>query len=438
MNSLSKEDRSELLRLLTEGFNLSELKDLCFVLGVNHELFRHDTLSDLARELLLFCERRELVGCLLNEIRQRRPDRGDWLATILAKLLPCDKGQKVQVIVAETLLAQVQLLLDDLAQELGVPVEAITVVAAAWGSTRLLLSVPTAAMDFTRFKQISTLANGRYHVLSIEAFTFLPAATQATWQLIATTQPPLSTEDTLYATMGWQAAQTMINESQETTAISPAATPSTHWLSRADNQTDLLAISQDLVGQLSPGETERLNSVFPRYAQLAQTGQVKTVQQAQTAFGLGGTDPSLALLVLSVLFTAVNAWIVQKNQQTMTELKLQQENDRSLLHRLLDDALRQNRIPRQEREQLRPLLSEAIAKKVGDLYSVYEQGLEKLTGQVGPNLELLTYEQRLRENISQTRRYGDTPNRAAQRSEIIEQLNLFSLQMIGQSFNELC
>lgn len=438
MSMLTNEERAELLRLLVERFNLSELKNLAYVLSVDYEQFRHETMADLSRELLLFCERRGLISCLLNEVRKQRPDQGDWLAALLAKLPPCHDGQKIQVIVAETLLERVQDLLEGLARELGIPVAAITVVGAAWGSLRLLLGVPTTAVNFTRFKQITTLGNGRYHILSIEALTFLPASVQVTWQLIATAHPPLHMGGTLYATISWQAAQTLLSGSEEAVAVSPSSTPSTHWLSRPTNQAQLLAISRELVGKLSPAETGRLENLFPRYAQLAQKGQVRTVQQAQREFGLSGDVASLTIVVLSVLFTAVNAWVGQQNRQTLVELKIRQEADREILSRLLDNALQHNRIGRAERERLRPYLAEAIAREIGDPYSAYEQGLEKLAERVGQNSELLTYEQQLRENIGQTRRHGDNGERASRRSEIIEQLNRLAIQKAGQSFNDLC
>ncbi len=438
MNALSTQDRAALLDFLVNHFNLSELKTLAFKLNVHYELFAHDTLPDLARELLQFCERREIVNCLLQEIRRLRPDRANWLAALLAQMPPCNAGQKVQIIVAETLLEQTNLFLEELAQALSIPVETISIVGAAWGSMRLLLGLPTTAMDFARFKRMSVLGNGRYHILSIEAFAFLPPNGQKTWQTIATTYPPVNVDNTLYATVSWQAVQSPADKQNIPVTTSMPASASSHWSSREENRTQLWKISQELVSKLSPAEMERLNSLFPRYVGLAQTGQVRTVRQAQTAFGLGGADASLAIVVLSVLFTTLNLWIGQQNKQTLTELKLRQESDRALLNRLIDKALKEQQIGKSERARLRPYLAEAVAKEIGDPYTPYERGLAKLTEQIGPNLELLAYEQQLRENIRQTRQYGDTPARVARRSEILEQLNRFSLHRLGQPFNNLC
>lgn len=433
MNDLSNEERAELRRFLIERFNLSELKDLAFDLGVGYELFKHDTLPDFARELLLFCERQGQISCLLNEVRLLRPDNDQQLATWLAKIPPCDVRQKIQVIFAETLLDKVQILVEALAQELGLPPESIMIVGAAWGSARLLLSVPAGAIDFTRFKEMDTLDNGRFHILSIEAFIFLPTSAQAAWRVIAKTYPPVEVDSSLLSTISWQAIQIPAEPKADVND-----SLSDHWLSRGNNQTQLLTISRELVSKMSPGETERLERLFPHYTELAQIGQVKTVQQAQKAFALGGETTSLALVMLSVVFTAVNTWLTQQNRQTLAQLRLHQESDRAQLDLVVENALRKNQVPRQQRDKLRPYLTEAIAKEMGDPYSGYEIGLKKLVHQVGQILELLTYEQQLLENISQTRRYGDTSEQASRRSEIIEQLNRFSLQETNQTFNDLC
>lgn len=77
-----------------------------------------------------------------------------------------------------------------------------------------------------------------------------------------------------------------------------------------------------------------------------------------------------------------------------------------------------------------------------DSFSSNETGLEKLQtdlGQAHPRYgELLVYQQRLLENITQTRRYGDTETRRADRAEIIDRLNELSFSVAGISFNKLC
>jgi hypothetical protein len=93
-------------------------------------------------------------------------------------------------------------------------------------------------------------------------------------------------------------------------------------------------------------------------------------------------------------------------------------------------------------EQLSSVVSEADAPDSPDVYSAYEAGLHQLLHRLGQDhplhLEALVYQQRLFENIAQSRRHGDTDTRKAERSEIIGQLNQIALSTLGVSFSELC
>jgi hypothetical protein len=77
-----------------------------------------------------------------------------------------------------------------------------------------------------------------------------------------------------------------------------------------------------------------------------------------------------------------------------------------------------------------------------DTYASYEIGLCQLLDRLGQNhphySEALVYRQRLTENITRSRRYGDTETRKAERAEIVEQLNVFALSVLGSSFSDLC
>ena len=77
-----------------------------------------------------------------------------------------------------------------------------------------------------------------------------------------------------------------------------------------------------------------------------------------------------------------------------------------------------------------------------DAYSHYETGLDQLRDRVKQDhprySELLVYQQRLTENIRQSRRYGDVETRKADRSEIIDRLNVLSLSVLDMSFTDLC
>jgi hypothetical protein len=71
----------------------------------------------------------------------------------------------------------------------------------------------------------------------------------------------------------------------------------------------------------------------------------------------------------------------------------------------------------------------------------YERGLKALKEKARDaqwQSELLTLEARLRENLSQKRRYGDTETRRADRAQIVDALNQLALETAGVSFTELC
>jgi hypothetical protein len=76
-----------------------------------------------------------------------------------------------------------------------------------------------------------------------------------------------------------------------------------------------------------------------------------------------------------------------------------------------------------------------------DVFASYERGVERLLEQLGKNhpaySKVLGYQQRLYENIDQSRRYGDTSERQAQRSEIISYLDEIARFELNISFYKL-
>lgn len=72
---------------------------------------------------------------------------------------------------------------------------------------------------------------------------------------------------------------------------------------------------------------------------------------------------------------------------------------------------------------------------IDDSFTAYETGMQRLLehlGQAHPRYdEALIYQQRLFENIAQSRRYGDTETRRAERAQIVEQINGLALDVGG-------
>jgi CHAT domain-containing protein len=73
---LDRESRVRIRKNLVQYFNLPELKTICSDLGIDYENFP-STKDGLARELLLYCERRGRVPDLIETVRLEQPTV-DW------------------------------------------------------------------------------------------------------------------------------------------------------------------------------------------------------------------------------------------------------------------------------------------------------------------------------------------------------------------------
>lgn len=95
-------------------------------------------------------------------------------------------------------------------------------------------------------------------------------------------------------------------------------------------------------------------------------------------------------------------------------------------------------------QSVQPVPAQPIAggdSTPGDIYTPYEQALVVLLSRLGQSHaqygSALVLKQRLTENLSATRLYGDTDSRKADRAVIIAQLNRLALAEFGVSFDEL-
>lgn len=193
--------RSALLACLRERFSLEELRDIAFVLGVDFELFRHNTQSEFARELVSYLERRDRLGCLIVEVLKQRQD--EQLASLLADLPPCKPLVKVQLWIDRNLVGNVDELKRTLAALFGVqPVEVI-LIAAAWDSMRLLIGLPPAIGDTRSLSRLVTLQHPTYGAVSAIAFASLDPLSQKTWRLIACEYPPFVRQEKLQPVISW-------------------------------------------------------------------------------------------------------------------------------------------------------------------------------------------------------------------------------------------
>jgi hypothetical protein len=207
-------ERAQLRRFLVSRFDLDELKDLAFDLGVDSQLFVHGNKRELSRELIAYCERRGMLSLLVTEALKHRPDNS--LVQLLTKLPPASQPfKKVQIIVAEDLLEDVSEFLEELAAKLNVAQDEVVLISSTWGSMRLLVSLPQEKSNSLTGSQLRTLAGDKYHI-SITAFDSLDSLSQNTWRFVSRDRPPIRQGNQLRPTVSWQDARKMIAEAAHT------------------------------------------------------------------------------------------------------------------------------------------------------------------------------------------------------------------------------
>jgi hypothetical protein len=64
---------SKMRKILTDQFNDSELRNLCFELAIDYEDLNGSNRLDKARELVAYCNRHGRFQDLMNQIRLLRP-----------------------------------------------------------------------------------------------------------------------------------------------------------------------------------------------------------------------------------------------------------------------------------------------------------------------------------------------------------------------------
>lgn len=72
--SLDFQQRVHLAQAITQGFNLNELRSLCFDLDLDYENISGETKESKVRELVMYCERRGKLPLLIDGIRKARPN----------------------------------------------------------------------------------------------------------------------------------------------------------------------------------------------------------------------------------------------------------------------------------------------------------------------------------------------------------------------------
>jgi hypothetical protein len=179
MSQLSPEERAQIRRLLADLFNLSEMKNLAFDLGVDYEEFAHNTPADFSRELIAYFERQNKMGCLITEMARTRPTTD--FTSFLAAVPACNPNQKVQLLLSNDQIKSRPDLKQKLAELLGIATEEVMIIATAAGSLKVLLGLPADVAT-----QLGSLPLpyqlDSYEIIGVTPFPKLPSAAQLAWQ----------------------------------------------------------------------------------------------------------------------------------------------------------------------------------------------------------------------------------------------------------------
>ncbi|MCO6435316.1 protein kinase domain-containing protein, partial [Nitrosomonas nitrosa] len=199
-----KSIRTKLKQFLWERFDLNELKDLAFDLGVDFELFTNQNKLEFCREFIQYFERRQKTSCLIAEIVKYRHD--EELVHLLTELPPCKPQKKVQIIVSKGIRGDLTALRKELASKFQVTESEVTIIGAAWGSMRLLISVPDEMSSSQILSKIGHLFNGEYPIVAIDRYDNLDTANKTAWRYIVRDQPPTREGEIIRPAVAWKEA----------------------------------------------------------------------------------------------------------------------------------------------------------------------------------------------------------------------------------------
>jgi tetratricopeptide (TPR) repeat protein len=212
---LPSEERAHLRQFMVKHFNLAELKELAFDLGIDHEALPHSTKGEFALALISYFERQNNLTCLLQQIVARR--ESDELVALLARSSPCKPRRKMLIINRTTfseLSSDLKAKLTDLLQTHG---EEIELINAIQGSTHLLISLPEE-------ETISANQHASSPWQAITRFDALDDLSKIVWRTLSV-YLPLTKSDLLRSGLRWaevanvvDSARRMLQTKQDATA----------------------------------------------------------------------------------------------------------------------------------------------------------------------------------------------------------------------------
>jgi hypothetical protein len=188
MPQLSTDERQALLGYFVNRYTLEQVETLLFVVNINRNTFgANETLPSLCTDVLQYCIGNDQLGCLLREALRDKPEPS--VQAIYARYPSCEPGVKVEVTIHDASLKDLGPALKAFMEAHGLKASEVSLVGAAAGSLKLLLSMPAHTADRVLSYPVNVLAGGAYHVESVRAFRTLGMAEQLQWQQAARTTP---------------------------------------------------------------------------------------------------------------------------------------------------------------------------------------------------------------------------------------------------------
>lgn len=193
LSQLSTTEQNSVKEFLVSHFNLSEMVDLTFRMGIDHDEIFDQNKTRYAINFIGYCQRRDLLGCLIEkivELRQNCPF-ADWLFRMKGCTPNLVAAIRITQFVNEETLAEIQ---SFMAIKLGCEPERISLMAGSWQSTRLLLGVPRQSRHRLRELAGQTFGKEQYFIDEVTPFNQLDKVNQDAWRYIFATAPVINQE----------------------------------------------------------------------------------------------------------------------------------------------------------------------------------------------------------------------------------------------------
>lgn len=223
-----------------------------------------------------------------------------------------------------------------------------------------------------------------------------------------------------------------------------------NWLNEPVNQAELQEMAMAIVTAVAPEELGVLDEIFPKYLTIVEDGGgMKGTSNWGQEMAFDGHTSLFCMILLPVLTVVVQKWLYRYDVERVYRLMHRTEPlevTEPGLVKSIEQTLKSLKLTRRQRKEAVPILVESIViffdERKADEFTMYERGLERLLGRLSVSDlgygAVLTYEQRLLENIRVARLYGDTDVNRSARAAIIGQLNGVAVDAVGVSFNALC